>query len=357
MSEGKLLTYQEVIAHLNSKKRVKHLLLGNGFSMSYDRSIFSYNALSKFIDKLEDETLKKLFKIINTNNFELLMRQLDAFAEIAAVFNVDHQVIETIHQASTALKNGLIDAIQELHPEHVYKIPEEKSKACSAFLSEFLNGGNVFTANYDLLMYWVLMRNETKNAIDGFGKDAEETDEFVPYEDRNYSELRWGKNKHNQNIHYLHGALPLFDTGIEIEKETYTNDNYLLDNIKKRLAQKEYPIFITAGNSHDKLENILHNRYLAFCYDRLCSIEGSLITFGFNFGEYDEHIIEAINKAAKFTKNSGRKSALLSIYIGVYSEQDKEHIMSIKQKFKCQKVELFDAKTVAVWENATAIIK
>jgi hypothetical protein len=78
----------------------------------------------------------------------------------------------------------------------------------------------------------------------------------------------------------------------------------------------------------------------------LCAIEGSLITFGFNFGEYDEHIINAINIAAK----PGRKmpDRLLSIYIGVYSEDDRKHIERIKGKFKC-KVNLFDAKTVPVW--------
>lgn len=32
-------TYQEVIDHLRKKKRPKHLLLGNGFSMAYNSEI------------------------------------------------------------------------------------------------------------------------------------------------------------------------------------------------------------------------------------------------------------------------------------------------------------------------------
>ena len=71
------------------------------------------------------------------------------------------------------------------------------------------------------------------------------------------------------------------------------------------------------------------------------------MTFGFNFGEYDEHIIDAINRAAKH----GRKAPdrLWSLYIGVYSDSGKEHIEKIASKFKC-KVHIYDAKTARVWE-------
>ena len=91
----------------------------------------------------------------------------------------------------------------------------------------------------------------------------------------------------------------------------------------------------------------MHNRYLTWCYEHLCNIEGSLVTYGFNFGEYDEHIIEAINIASK----KGRRifPKLLSVYIGVYSGDDKQHIESISHKFKC-KVHIFDTKTARVWK-------
>ena len=146
----------------------------------------------------------------------------------------------------------------------------------------------------------------------------------------------------------MHGALPLFDTGIDIIKEEYNGD-YLLDNIKARMEKKEYPIFVTAGNANEKLTHIMHNKYLSFCFDKFSSIKGSLITFGFNFGDNDTHIIEAINIAA----NQGKKAQdkLWSVYI----------ILTIilclllwlgpkiKTKFKC-KVNLYNAKTTNVWQ-------
>lgn len=102
------------------------MLLGNGFSMAYDAKIFSYNALSAFIENSEDELLKQLFNSINTKNFEIIMQQLDLFANVAQVFNADKELIDKIKHTSETLKNSLIDAVKAMHPEHVFKIPEEK---------------------------------------------------------------------------------------------------------------------------------------------------------------------------------------------------------------------------------------
>ena len=136
MSVDSLKTYQDIVKYLNKQKRTKHLLLGNGFSMAYDAKIFSYNALSTFIENSENDLLKELFKSINTKNFEVIMQQLDLFADVAKVFKAEKSLIDKIQQTSESLKNSLIDAVQVMHPEHVFKIPEEKSIACCAFLEE-----------------------------------------------------------------------------------------------------------------------------------------------------------------------------------------------------------------------------
>jgi len=350
MEIDKLITYQGVINTLKTKKRLKHFLFGNGFSMAYDRNIFSYNALSKFIENTGDPMIRNLFEKLNTKNFELIMQQLDNFCEIAEIFSEDKTLVPKIKKASEKLKNSLVDAIKELHPEHVFTIPEEKSQSCISFLQEYLNkGGFVFSTNYDLLPYWVLMRNKAQNASDGFGRDLE-TDidggEYIDPDELEYSELRWGKYKENQTIFYLHGTLPIFDTGINIIKVEYDTEHYLLQNVSERIDKKEYPIFVTAGNGKEKLTHIMHNKYLSFCYEKLCNIQGSLVTFGFNFGDYDTHIIDAINVAAK--KGSKIRDKLWSIYIGVFSDDDLNHILEIQNKFKC-KVTPYNARTANIW--------
>lgn len=352
MEIDKLKSYNEVIASLEKKGRLKHLLFGNGFSMAYDSSIFSYNALSKFIEETGDPTVKELFQKLNTKNFELIMQQLDNFCEIAGIFSDDKALVPKIKAVSEALKKSLMEAVKELHPEHVFKIPQAKSESCVRFLQEYLSkGGYVFSTNYDLLVYWVLLRNKAENAIDGFGRDLEtdfSSDEYISPEDLQYSELRWGKYKDEQTIFNLHGTLPIFDTGINIIKVEYDTEHYLLQNVEERIEKKEYPIFVTAGNGKEKLTHIMHNKYLTFCYEQLCNIQGSLITFGFNFGEYDTHIIDAINTAAKMGKKMPDK--LWSVYIGVYSDDDLAHILKIEDKFKC-KIIPYNARTANIWGN------
>lgn len=323
------------------------LLLGNGFSMAYDSDIFSYNALYTFLTTQEDELLNKLFGVIKTKNFELIMRQLDTTYALLEAFDAEPDLREKILSASTRLKNALLESVQTLHPEHVFKMQESKITACSKFLRPFIDsGGHIFTTNYDLLLYWVLMRSDIGKRIDGFGLELLNPLEASQGETPEWSSLHWGPNQAGQNIHYLHGALHLFDAGAEIVKEQYDWNGYILENISKRLNDGDYPIFVTAGNGEDKLEHIRHNRYLSHCYDQLCSVNGSLITFGFNFGQYDDHIIDAINRAAKF--NSRVPPKLWSIYIGVYSDEDAEHARSLERKFHT-KVQIFDAKSANLW--------
>jgi Domain of unknown function (DUF4917) len=343
----KLETFQDVIKAINSKKREFHLLLGNGFSMAFDPNIFSYNALHGFIEKVNNELLSKLFEIVKTKDFELIMQQLDTFGALLDALGSDKKLKSKLEKASIELKQALIDAVKTLHPEYVFSIPPEKSDACATFLKKFLDtSGHIFTTNYDLLLYWVLMRNEILCPVDGFGRYRENPDEFVPEDEIEYSELRWGKHKENQVIHYVHGALPIFDTGVDIVKEVYDSQHYLLENISERMDRGEYPIFVTAGNGREKLTHIMHNKYLTYCYESLSNAEGSLVTFGFNFGEQDGHIIDAINIAAKHGKKIHPK--LWSIYIGVYSDENRKHIENIAHKFMC-KVHIFDAKTASVW--------
>lgn len=345
---NELQSYAEIIDHLNKDKRTKHLLLGNGFSISYDSSLFSYNALSSFIENTDDELMKKLFKAINTKNFEIIMKELNIFASIADIFSSDKSLADKIIKTKQKLQHSLIGAVKTLHPEHVFKIPKKKSESCFNFLNDYLSKkGLVFSTNYDLLLYWVLMRNDAKHAIDGFGKELlYRSDEFIPGREPEYTEdLIWGVHKDDQSIFYLHGALPLFDTGINIIKEIY-DGNFLLDNINNRMNKDEYPIFVTAGNANEKLNHIAHNQYLTYCYDKLCSVNGSLVTFGFSFGDNDTHIIDAINKA----HNKPKDKRLWSVYIGVYNQEDLNHIEKIKNKFKC-KVNIWNATTLNIWEN------
>lgn len=329
------INYEQIREKFNGKNRKVNLLMGNGFSMAYEPNMFSYNKLADFIKNIGSMNAKKLFDIFETSNFELIMEQLDKTLKISEEFGADINFIEKVKASTEELKSNLIDAVSGLHPEQVFEMSESKSKNCKEFFKIFTNTeGELFTTNYDLLMYWVLMRNDELRDLvsDGFGGNDSDG-------------IAWGNNKDSQNIHFLHGALQIFDNGIEIEKETYNRKDYVLNNIKSRIRRNEYPVFVTSGNGDDKLKQIKHNSYLSFCYDKLCNVEDSLVTFGFNFGDYDDHIIRAINKAAKLSE----RNFLKSIYIGYYSDSDKAHAEKIANKFKTRKVFLYCTKNVTVW--------
>jgi hypothetical protein len=338
------LTFADVSAAVKrNASRPFSLLLGNGFSMSYAPDIFSYNALYGFAEKVNNPLLKELFRVIDTHDFERVMQQLDTFISLGDVLGIDPALKTRIEVARNDLKRSLIDAVRSLHPEHVYTIPEAKCASCIEFLQLFLQSkGSLFTTNYDLLLYWVLMRGGLPS-IDGFGRDREGPDEYVPPEELEYSELRWGRNADGQNVHYLHGALPLFDTGIEIVKEEYA-EGYLLEQITKRIEKDDYPVFVTAGDANQKLTHIRHNPYLQNSYEALAALRGSLVTFGFNFGRQDTHIVDAIQRAAKQPK----PNRLWSIYIGAYSDEDESRAEQLSRELKC-KVHIFDSKTACVW--------
>ncbi|MBK5262980.1 MAG: DUF4917 family protein [Peptostreptococcaceae bacterium] len=349
-------SYDEVLDYLQKRKRTKNLLLGNGFSMAFNPNIFSYNALQSHVAKEEDPTLEKLFDTIKTTNFEEVMQSLDILIKLAQTFEANQEFIDNIKLAYTRLQERLMVTIDKIHPEHVFKLTQPEINLCGDFINPFLsesNTGKVFSTNYDLLLYWVLMRYRDSSDdlihCDGFGKERiDGGGQSVPAIDRIYSDdLIWGENIGTQNVFYLHGALHLFDDRTQIIKEKY-DGTLIMEKIHNRIGNKQYPIFVTAGTGDEKLNHIMHNGYLADAYNNLKNISGSLITVGFGFGDYDKHIIQAIKAAA----SQSSTDCLRSVYVGVFNETDKKYIESISGEFGC-KVNTFDSSKMKIWKEST----
>jgi hypothetical protein len=62
-------TFDQMMAYLRRQNRKASLLMGNGFSMAFDKGIFSYNALFDFVISKKDALINKLFATIKTKNF------------------------------------------------------------------------------------------------------------------------------------------------------------------------------------------------------------------------------------------------------------------------------------------------
>lgn len=341
-----LPSYDEVIQYLDKEKRKRHLLMGNGFSMSFNKRNFSYEALIRHIkDNSDDENLKHIFEKLNTFNLENLMNDLQKSKEIIQI--LDSNQIDLIKRISGTLKNlkqGFIKALKDIHPVYVRSISPEKSQSCFAFLKTFLsedNDGCLFSTNYDLLLYWVIMANKS---------DRDEFTDGFRYFDNN--ELNWDSSN-SANVFYLHGALHLFiSRSGDVIKERYNrNSSLILSNIEKRIQDSHYPMIVTSGSANDKKRQIKSQPYLKNCYEKLSNISGSLITFGFSFGDSDYHIIEAINSAKN---NQNNNEHLESIHIGVNDSEAYTNLLSRKKYFKAfsaNEVHFYRATSEDIWRN------
>lgn len=192
-----------------------------------------------------------------------------------------------------ALKELLVQTIAASHPERPSDIHDKEYAACQKFLDQF---ETVYTLNYDLLLYWTKMHYEDQKKIkadDGFRTSY---DDVVNREESDY--VVWESTQgHGQNVYFLHGALHIFDTGIEIQKYTWCRTGVrLIEQTRNALEEDKFPVFVAEGTTEEKLERIRHNDYLTKAYKAFGSIGYPLFIHGHSLAPNDEHILRLIER-------------------------------------------------------------
>jgi len=212
------------------------------------------------------------------------------------------------------LREVLVQAIASSHPDWPGEIEDEEYSNCRIFLSNF---NNVYTLNYDLLLYWAVMHDDYEvkmKADDGFRKPENDFDsEYVVWE---------SGTSRKQNIWYLHGALHVFDAGVEIQKYTWVNTGQrLIEQIRDALERNYFPLFVAEGTSDEKLNKIMHSEYLAKGKRSFSSIQGALFIHGHSLAANDEHILKAIEKGK-----------IEHLYVGLHGDENSPNNKAIKQR-------------------------
>lgn len=278
----------------------RHLLLGNGFSIACCPDIFHYGSLFSAADFSNNPELVKVFDVLKTQDFEIAIRNLEAGARLASIYTPGHvDAAAKMLSDANALKEILLTAIAGNHPDVPSDIPDAKFWACRRFLNLFLgqkNDGQVFTLNYDLLFYWTLMHEDNPFSgrldlatNDGFGNDEDDpSTDYVVWQGE--------VGAHSARVHFLHGALHLFDAGTELQKFTWirTNDR-LIDQSRRAINEDKYPLFVTEGSSSQKKTKIRHNAYLYQGFKQLTAnaLQGRHCFFvlGHSLADNDDHIL------------------------------------------------------------------
>lgn len=339
-------SFQNALAQSSSKR---HLLLGNGFSIALRPEIFSYSSLFEAANFSDIPYADKIFNALNTRDFETVIRVLMSASRLLSAYSkqINPTLISQLQKDAAAIKKILVSAIAENHPDNPFQVTTEQFASCRTFLQHF---SHIYTLNYDVLLYWALMQDE----IDDL--DIKPDDGFRhPEEDPEAPYVSWLES-HSPTVHYLHGALHLFDNGSEITKYTWSKtDVPLLTQIRMALDEEKYPLFVSEGESRVKMQKILHNAYLHKAYRSLESICGqtasSLFIYGHSLAENDDHVLRRIVR--------GRISA---VYISVFGDpdtpQNKKLIRrasdlasqraSRTTRFPLE-VNFFDANSAAVW--------
>lgn len=339
----------------------KHLLLGNGFSIACKPDIFAYGSLFEEAKKTMSKELAGIFTAMGTQDFEEVIRALQHAAAIVSVYRPKFLHTKKLLLADAdKLKTDLIQAVAGRHPARPNDISDARYFACRTFLSNFVGesaGGKIYTMNYDLLLYWALMHDEEDpaefialNHDDGFRKDQEDYD-------ATYVEWQGEGAANGQNIHYLHGALHLFDAGYQLQKYTWVNTGKaLVDQANEALKKNLFPVFVAEGGSKSKLTKIQHSAYLHHNFKSFAGVcrtkakDGTaLFVFGHSFAKNDAHVLDQIGRgkiAHLFVSLHGDPSDKANL--GIRTSVDRVAALRPRE-FPALKVDFFDAASAKVW--------
>jgi hypothetical protein len=270
-------TFREAHSWLMNGGTTKpHLLLGNGFSMAYDRDRFSYSALS---DQAEAEDLlpasaQQLMEVTGSRDFEAALRQLEATADtLEALDPVAHAAtIQHLRDDIGQLREALAQAVAGLHPDRPYDIDDAAYVRVRRFLDAHKS---IYSVSYDLLTYWTLMQDvpdATSRRSDGFRDSGVAGDETVLWDIY---------EPYGQSVHYLHGALHVFLGPDGLRKITYSRTGLpLIEQVREQLALRRYPLYVAEGESASKMTRINTSAYLARALRSLSSCQGSCSSTG-----------------------------------------------------------------------------
>lgn len=352
-----LMTFSDAIEESEQFSK-RHLILGNGFSIGCRADIFHYESLFGKADFSRVPNVEKVFEVLKTQDFEIAIRALGSGALLMPVYAPDKaEASEEMITHAAVLKEILVETIAGNHPGCPGEVADVKFWACRSFLGHFVGEGTkgqVYTLNYDLLLYWSLMHDDAPEGQrpikmeknDGFGNDEDDPDtDYVVWHGET------GANQ--QRIHYLHGALHLFDAGVELKKYTWVRKGIpLVEQVREAISENAYPLFVSEGSSSQKKNKIRHNAYLYHSYKSMVSnaqqTKPCFFIYGHSLAENDDHILKRLGKG-KFPK----------LYVGLYGDPSSKANRQIIRRAKDLaalrnvrsplEVSFYDASTANVW--------
>jgi len=308
------------------------ILLGNGASMAVSRS-FGYGSLLEHAqhEGLLEGDVGRLFEFFETTDFELILRVVWQASNVNKSLAIAD---EGTHQAYVRVRDCLIQAVRNVHPEH-HEITEYLPH-----MYEFLRGfDTVLSLNYDLLVYWTVMYG--LGVQDGhLFKDCFINGEF----DDDWGRFRKVfREKVNTLVFYPHGSLALCRNNVEQEFKIHSAGAGLLESILQEWRSERFvPLFVSEGTMKQKIASIQNSYYLSTVYrEVLTSPRQTLTLFGWGLGEHDRHLLKRM-------RGTGIQRVAVSVFRGDQPYCNMAYQV-IQDDLGPVEVEFFDSESPGCW--------
>ena len=293
------------------------LLVGNGFSQNIWQG-FRYDSLFSTASQEDGAHLiaadVSLFDRLETRNFEVVLSALATSKAVALALEEPHVHFE---ERENSIRAALIRAVHGVHAPWL-SVPDATLDRVAGELAKY---AAVYCTNYDLLIYWSMMR------------DPESFRDYFWAEQFDIANTEiWGKKS---KIHFLHGGLHLYrrPNGQTLKRRAEAGQN-LLDLFGTPYGDA-MPLFISEGTAQEKLASIYRSDYLSFVFSCLAQDAGPLVLFGHSLGDSDRHIVDAVGA------HKGR-----SIAVSVRAEGNiRQKKAAIIEALPDAKIHFFDAAT------------
>jgi hypothetical protein len=291
MPETEIISFQDALRQ--TKEKPRSLLLGNGFSIDY----FDYKNLLEKSGLPEGSPIRNVFQNLETNDFEYVVRALEDAARIERSYgNLMHA--DQLEGDAENVRQALIHAIQETHPKNRDDLVFQYDDVIQ-FLRNF---AQIFSLNYDLLLYWSILG---KGFTDGFGlgqKMAGGT--FLgPFKEEAYC-----------TVFNPHGGLHLFQNDVGDTFKALNDGVGVVATISEEIrGAKRLPLYVAEGSSKSKMKKINSVEYLRHAYKKIEESESVVFIYGHSANETDQHIYEAIFR-----------SKTPHVYIGIHQADEQK---------------------------------
>jgi hypothetical protein len=270
-----------------ARSRWTDLVLGNGSSISVS-SRFAYGTLRSLAQERAAPSFStdanRIFDVLQSSDFEGVMREIANATRILAALG---DTTARLDAAYANIRDALIGAVAAAHPKHS-DVPDAALRAANEFFSSFVS---VFTTNYDLLLYWSVMKDPSR-FVDFFWSRKFN---FA------FDVTNVGVSGPRTTLFYIHGALMLYENEDGHVAKLVNSDNnpVLLDRIMERIEFGDFPVFVSEGDSQEKLRSVTGYTYLDFCLARLGKSSHPTVIYGHGLGNVDAHIVSALTRSPR----------------------------------------------------------